>query len=135
MAISSMALQMNIGKTNLYEVLSLDISKNKVGFDEIKKAYRFKALKFHPDACDDPSKREELTRRFIEIKIAYDTLSDPISREMYDFELGLGGDSCRGRRSYGMGEERGFSREVWQRQLNGLKKRSTMRMEKKKIHI
>ncbi|WOG81845.1 hypothetical protein DCAR_0100999 [Daucus carota subsp. sativus] len=64
-------------RANFYELLSLN-SKENVGFEEIKKAYRSKALEYHPDVCS-PSNREESTRNFVEIRKAYDTLSDPAS--------------------------------------------------------
>ncbi|GMI67204.1 hypothetical protein HRI_000389700 [Hibiscus trionum] len=74
------------GKTNFYKVLSLD-SEN-VALAEIKKAYRRMVLQYHPDVCP-PSVKEESTQRFLELQVAYETLSDPISRQMYDYELGL----------------------------------------------
>ncbi|TYG43989.1 hypothetical protein ES288_D11G062000v1 [Gossypium darwinii] len=74
------------GKTNFYKVLSLD-SEN-VGLAEIKKAYRRMVLEYHPDVCP-PSAREESTQRFLELQMAYETLSDPVSRQTYDYELGL----------------------------------------------
>ncbi|KAL5556381.1 hypothetical protein UlMin_038617 [Ulmus minor] len=103
-------------KPNFYEVLSLG-SKN-VGLDEIKKAYRRLALLYHPDVCVDPSAKEESTRQFIELQKAYETLSDPISRQMYDLELGLIDTN------FGFGQ-------VWENQLRGLNTRSQVRMEKK----
>lgn len=58
--------------------------------DEIKKAYRRLALKEHPDKGGDPEKFKALT-------IAYEVLSDPKKRELYDQygEEGLegGGDT------------------------------------------
>ncbi|KAK8693182.1 hypothetical protein V6N13_070776 [Hibiscus sabdariffa] len=74
------------GENNFYKVLSLD-SEN-VGLAEIKKAYRRMVLRYHPDVCP-PSVKEESTQRFLELQMAYETLSDPISRQMYDYELGL----------------------------------------------
>ncbi|KAK9272130.1 hypothetical protein L1049_002500 [Liquidambar formosana] len=119
-------------KTNLYEVLSLG-SEN-VGFDEIKKAYRNMALQYHPDVCP-PSAKEESTRRFIALQTAYETLSDPVSRKRYDYELGLVDSvGCAVGGLCGHGEERrsSFPREVWENQLCGLRKRSRDRMERKK---
>jgi curved DNA-binding protein len=49
--------------------------------DEIKKAYRKLALKFHPDKNQGDSKAEE---RFKEISEAYAVLSDQEKRQQYD---------------------------------------------------
>ncbi|XP_027118794.1 chaperone protein dnaJ 20, chloroplastic [Coffea arabica] len=111
---------------NFYEVLSLDCSKS-VGFNEIRKAYRCKALKLHPDACP-PTEKEESTRRFLELRIAYETLSDPISRELYDLELSL--VKVDGRTRHGM--SRSMGNKVWERQIAELNKRSMQKMEKRK---
>ncbi|WMV31166.1 hypothetical protein MTR67_024551 [Solanum verrucosum] len=106
---------------NFYEVLSLHSTN--VGFEEIKKAYRCKALQYHPDICHDLNK-EESTRRFIELRNAYETLYDPISRQIYDYELSLK-KSKENRKMV-------FNKDVWERQLEGLKRRSCNRMKKKK---
>ena len=61
-----------------YEIL--EISKN-ASKDEIKRAFRKMARKYHPDVNPDESKSGE---KFKEINEAYSFLSDDKKREMYD---------------------------------------------------
>lgn len=64
-----------------YDVLG--VSKN-ASDDEIKKAFRKLAVKYHPDRGGDEAK-------FKEISEAYDTLSNPDKRKQYDQMLVFGG--------------------------------------------
>ncbi|XAR56288.1 hypothetical protein NMG60_11036714 [Bertholletia excelsa] len=56
---------------------------------EIKQAYRQLARKYHPDVSP-PDHVEEYTRRFIQVQEAYETLSDPGRRALYDREMARG---------------------------------------------
>jgi DnaJ-class molecular chaperone len=60
-----------------YEILG--VSKNAT-LDEIKAAYRKLALKWHPDRNKSP----EAVEKFKQINKAYEVLSDPKKREIYD---------------------------------------------------
>ncbi|KAL5703907.1 hypothetical protein ACHQM5_022400 [Ranunculus cassubicifolius] len=127
---SSSSSSSSSSSANLYEKLSL--KSEKVGFDEIRKAYRNMARQYHPDVVP-LSKKEESTKKFVELQQAYEILSDPVSREKYDHELGLGlgylsGYGVKGMRS----GEMSFDKERWEEQLEGLKSRSHARKGKKK---
>ena len=80
-----------MAKRDYYEVLG--VQKNATA-EEIKKAYRQKAIQFHPDKNPGDKEAEE---KFKEAAEAYDTLSDANKRARYDqfghagFENGAGG--------------------------------------------
>ncbi|MBE5822183.1 MAG: molecular chaperone DnaJ [Clostridiales bacterium] len=66
-------------KRDYYEVLG--VNKNATD-DELKRAYRKMAKKYHPDANQD--NKEEAEVKFKEVNEAYETLSDKQKRTMYD---------------------------------------------------
>ncbi len=71
-------------KKDFYSVLGVSRSATA---DEIKKAYRKLAMKYHPDKNPNDKKAEE---QFKEISEAYEILSDEKKREMYD-QFGFAG--------------------------------------------
>ena len=66
-------------KRDYYEVLG--VGKNATD-EELKKAYRRLAKKYHPDA--NPDNKEEAEKKFKEVNEAYEILSDKQKRQMYD---------------------------------------------------
>ncbi|KAL9171931.1 hypothetical protein ABFS82_03G012700 [Erythranthe guttata] len=80
------------------------LNSKSANVDQIKKAYRKMALRFHPDVCD-PSKREESARMFIELNKAYTSLLNQEFQESDGFESGA-------------------SRAKWEFQLSELKRKS-----------
>jgi molecular chaperone DnaJ len=84
-----------VAKRDYYEVLGVSKDASK---DDIKKAYRKLAVKYHPDRNPNDSKAEEL---FKEASEAYEVLSDDKKRQAYDqFGFagveGMGGGSGQG---------------------------------------
>ena len=66
-------------KRDYYEVLG--VSKTATD-EEIKRAFRKLAKKYHPDA--NPDNKQEAEEKFKEVNEAYENLSDPQKRRMYD---------------------------------------------------
>ncbi len=67
-------------KRDYYEILGV---KKSSSLDEIKKAYREMALRFHPDRVPHEQKKEA-EEKFKEISEAYAVLSDSQKRALYD---------------------------------------------------
>lgn len=68
---------------DLYSILGINRNASE---DEIKKAYRKEALKWHPDrhSNDSEADKKNAEEKFKEIAQAYEVLSDPKRRQMYD---------------------------------------------------
>src|SRR5205085_9403040 len=69
-------------RPDYYKALGVD---KKASADDIKKAYRKLARRYHPDRNPDDKKAEE---RFKEVSQAYDVLGDPEKRKQYDSGTG-----------------------------------------------
>ncbi len=90
---------MATNKRDFYEVLGVSRSASE---DELKKAYRRLAKQYHPDTNKEPG----ADTRFIEINEAYETLSDPQKRSVYDR---YGHAGLNGGGGAGFGDFAGFS--------------------------
>ena len=92
-------------KRDYYEVLGVERNANA---DEIKKAYRKAAIKYHPDKNPGDKEAEE---KFKEAAEAYDVLSNPEKRARYDQfgHAGMNGSAAGG--GFGGFSGGGFSME------------------------
>ena len=93
-------------KRDYYEVLGVDKS---AGVDDIKRAYRKKAMQYHPDRNPGDKEAEE---KFKEVGEAYEVLSDEQKRARYDQygfagvdpNFGAGGGAGYGGSGFGFGD-------------------------------
>ena len=85
-----------MSKKDYYEILGVNKNANA---DELKKAYRALAMKYHPDRNPD---NQNAAKTFQEINAAYDVLKDPQKKAAYDrfghnaFEQGAGSRASGG---------------------------------------
>jgi hypothetical protein len=118
----------------LYSVLGVELGGS---FSDIKSAYKQMARRYHPDVCplDD---RDACTRKFLEVRHAYEILSDPEKRAEYDFALmhpsfaqALGNSSTsswgRSRRTQGSEGASDAWRFQWEAQLSRLRRDSELK--------
>ncbi|KAK4482969.1 hypothetical protein RD792_010161 [Penstemon davidsonii] len=111
----------------MYELLG--IAENGSTISDIKKAYKQMARKYHPDVSP-PDRVDENTKRFIMVQEAYETLSNPASRAMYDRDLSKGSSFAFSARTrpYHYNDQRveetGEWRMRWQSQIDELKQKN-----------
>jgi DnaJ family protein C protein 7 len=83
---AKVALAKSRCKKNYYEIVGVDVNST---MNEIRKAYKRKALDYHPDRHVDASEDERLEykRKFQDVGEAYEVLSDHNKRARYDKSL------------------------------------------------
>lgn len=95
-------------KKDYYEVLGIQKSANE---NEIKRAYRKLAKKYHPDTNQGD---EQAAEKFKEINEAYDVLGDEKKRKLYD--------------QYGFAAfQEGFDPEAYKRASSGVSTEASVR--------
>ncbi|KAH9620785.1 hypothetical protein KSS87_018165 [Heliosperma pusillum] len=116
---------------SFYELLGIQETTTLL---EIKQAYKQLARIYHPDVSP-PDRVREYTERFIRVQEAYETLSDPRRRVVYDRDLSRGFHLAFN----GRNNVHSFDQEMedksdwktrWQSQLSGLKNRSMNKDER-----
>jgi molecular chaperone DnaJ len=103
-----------VARTDYYKILGVD---KKAPADEIKKAYRKLARRYHPDTNSDPGAEE----RFKEVSEAYDVLGDPDKRKKYDrggFVFAGGGPFGGGGGGGGAGADYGSFSDIFSNLFN-----------------
>ncbi|KAK7368141.1 hypothetical protein VNO80_10163 [Phaseolus coccineus] len=71
-----------MGAGDYYKILKV---KRDATDEEVKRAYRSLAMKWHPDKnLEDPLRKEEFEAKFKQVAEAYDVLSNPKKRQIYD---------------------------------------------------
>lgn len=74
---------------DLYAVLNVD---TQAGDEDIKNAYKRLCMAFHPDKYLNPEEKEMAAKRFQAVQRAYEVLSDPTKRYLYEM---YGEEACQ----------------------------------------
>ncbi|KAJ8749409.1 hypothetical protein K2173_018903 [Erythroxylum novogranatense] len=121
-----------VRRENFYDLLGISESGT---LKDIKHAYKQLARKYHPDVSP-PDRTDEYTKKFIEVQEAYETLSDPNTRALYDIDMARGSYlpfAARRPSHYNEGWLGGYDwKQQWQSQLTELQ-RSTNGDSKRKV--
>jgi molecular chaperone DnaJ len=100
-----------------YKILEVDKSASQ---EEIKKAYRKLALKYHPDKNQGNSEAEE---KFKEVSDAYSILSDENKKSQYDRFGSVGGNNSGGGNPFNMDDIFSQFGDIFGRRSNGPQQR------------
>lgn len=93
--------------SDYYKILGID---RDASADEIKKAYRKKAVEFHPDTNQDDPTAED---KFKKVSEAYDVLKDPQKKSNYDmFGDADGRPNMGGASAHGFGGDAGDFNDI-----------------------
>jgi hypothetical protein len=79
-----------------YDILGVDEDATQ---EEIKEAFRSRAMECHPDQASDMSQKEA-KRKFIRVREAFDVLGDGQKREKYDRNRSESASKTRSRQAY-----------------------------------
>ncbi|KAJ8899324.1 hypothetical protein K2173_018298 [Erythroxylum novogranatense] len=113
---------LNVTTDSLYDLLGISETGT---LSDIKHAYRQLARKYHPDVSP-PDRTEEYTKKFIQVQEAYETLSDPNTRALYDRDmikgLHLAFSAIKPFHYKEVWNEGGDWEQIWQSQLSELQR-------------
>ena len=118
-----------MAEKDLYNILGVAKTASQ---DDIKKAFRKLAMKYHPDR--NPDNREEAEAKFKEAKAAYDILSDEQKRAHYDrygYDAVSGNGAGGGFGGFGAG---GFNADVFGDIFGGGRNRGGTRQQQARGH-
>lgn len=94
-----------MGAGDYYKILKV---RRDATEEELKKAYKKLVMKWHPDKnLEEPHRKEEFEAKFKKVCEAYDVLSDPRKRQIYDFYDHYPLDSQRLNKENGDGNVKG----------------------------